>query len=155
MFQFNTAYPDSRFYVSIDDRPLGLFTEISGLEIDIETEDYAEGGNNTFVHRLPGRAKVNNLVLKRGMTTATDFQSWLMDVSLGKIKRRHVTVTMYDASSLPLQSWNFLNAYPVKWSGPQLRVTQGTAAVETLELAHEGIILLANPLPLLATPAAQ
>ena len=59
----------------------------------------------------------------------------------GKFTRRHVTVVMYDAAGTELMRWNFVNAYPVKWIGPQLLATDTAAAVETLELAHEGVAL--------------
>jgi phage tail-like protein len=140
-FSFNTAYPDCLFYVFFDDKLQGAFTEVGGLQTEIDIMEYPEGGNNSFVHHLPGRTKTGNLVLKRGMTVKNDFQKWLIDVSNGKIQRRHISVVMYNLESLELKRWNFINAYPVKWIGPQMRAFQGTAAVETLELAHEGMLL--------------
>ncbi|HEU5383687.1 MAG TPA: phage tail protein [Ktedonobacteraceae bacterium] len=133
------AYPGCRFYVLFDDRAQGVFTEISGLQVEMDMMEYQEGGNNGFVYRLPGFTKVSNLTLKRGLAESNEFYTWLADVSGGKLKRRHVTVVMYDASGTKLRSWNFINAYPVKWVGPQLRASDNTAAIETLELAHEGM----------------
>lgn len=135
----NEAHPGCRFYVLFDDQAQGVFTEVSGLQIEMDVMEYQEGGNNGFVHRLPGFTKVSNLTLKRGMTNANEFYTWLHNVSNGNLKRRHVTVVMYDVSGTELIRWNFLNAYPVKWVGPQLRASDNTVAVETLELAHGGM----------------
>ncbi|HLI71971.1 MAG TPA: phage tail protein [Ktedonobacteraceae bacterium] len=135
------AYPGCRFYVLFDDKAQGLFTEISGLQVEMDVMEYQEGGNNGFVYRLPGLTKVSNLTLKRGMTSSNEFYNWLADVSSGNLKRRHVSVIMYDVEGNELMRWNFINAYPVKWIGPSLRSHENVAAIETLELAHEGVTL--------------
>ncbi len=135
------AYPGCRFYVMFDDKAQGVFTEVGGLQVEMEVLDYQEGGNNGFVHRLPGFTKVNNLTLKRGMSTSNDFYKWCSDIAGGKFTRRHVSVVMYDVEGDELMRWNFINAYPVKWIGPQFQVSDNGAAIETLELAHEGMTL--------------
>jgi phage tail-like protein len=84
---------------------------------------------------------VSNLTLKRGMTSSNEFYKWCADIASGKFTRRHVTVVMYDAAGKELMRWNFTNAYPVKWVGPQLLASDTAAAIETLELAHEGVAL--------------
>jgi phage tail-like protein len=133
------AYPTCRFYVQIDNKIQALFTEVSGLQVEVTVQDVEEGGNNEFVHRLPGRAKVGNITLKRGMTRSNEFLTWLLDVARGQITRRNVTVVMYDVAKKVVVSWNFRSAYPVKWSGPSFKSTSNESAVETLELAHEGM----------------
>lgn len=135
------AYPGGRFYVLFDDKAQGVFTEISGLQVEMDVMEYQEGGNNGFVYRLPGFTKVSNLTLKRGMTSSNEFYNWLADVSSGNLKRRHISVIMYDVEGNELMRWNFINAYPVKWIGPALRTHENAAAIETLELAHEGVTL--------------
>lgn len=135
------AYSTCRFYVQIDSSMHALFTEVSGLQVEVTPQDVEEGGVNEFVHRLPGRAKVGNLTLKRGMTRSNEFLNWLLDVASGKITRRNITLIMYDTRRKPLMRWNFRMAYPVKWSGPQFKSTSTESAVETLELAHEGMSL--------------
>jgi phage tail-like protein len=125
----------------IDGQPQGVFTEVGGMQVEMDVLDYQEGGNNGFVHRLPGVTKVSNLTLKRGMTTSNEFYKWCADIASGKFTRRHVTVVMYDSAGTELMRWNFVNAYPVRWVGPQLLAPDTAAAVETLELAHEGMAL--------------
>jgi phage tail-like protein len=136
------AHPSCRFYVEIEGKTKALFTEVSGLQVEIVTQEYEEGGNNGYVHRLPGRAKVGNLTLKRGMTRSNDFLKWLFDVANGIIKPCNVSLVMYDTSRDSFMRWDFIKAYPVKWSGPQFTSKSTEAAIETLEIAHQGMILV-------------
>jgi phage tail-like protein len=135
------AYASCRFYVQLDGKTEALFTEVSGLQVEVTAQQLEEGGNNGFVHSLPGRVKVANVTLKRGMTRSNEFLKWLMEVASGKITRRNVTVVMFDTSYQAMLRWNFSKAYPVKWSGPQFTAGSSQAAVESLELAHEGLTL--------------
>ena len=130
---------NSRFYVFVDDKEQAIFTEVSGLEMQMEVMEYEEGGNNGFVHHLPGRTKIGRLTLKRGMTCSNDFLNWQMQIASGDIKRRNVSVAVFAASGEELVRWNFDNAYPVKWSGPAFDASGSAVAVETLELAHDGM----------------
>ncbi len=135
------AYTNCRFYVKIDGMTQAVFTEVSGLQIETVVQDYEEGGNNGFVHRMPGRTKVSNLTLKRGITKSNEFLKWYMEIAGGKVNRKHVTVMMYDVAGNALLQWHFIDAYPVKWVGPQFSADGKTMAVETLELAHRGMQL--------------
>ena len=135
------GYGNCRFYVEIGGRTQAVFTEISGLQVEMTTTDYEEGGNNGFVHRLPGRSKVGNLTLKRGLTSTNEFFKWYLDILRGKIEARNLTVLMYGPEGeKELLRWDFRNAYPVKWVGPQFVADGKVAAVETLELAHDGLV---------------
>ncbi len=135
------AYPVCRFYVMFDEKVQGVFTEVSGLQVEMDVMEYQEGGNNGFVHRLPGFTKVSNITLKRGMTQSNEFFKWCASIAGGKFTRRNVSIVMYDTAGEELMHWDFQNAYPVKWIGPQFKASEATAAIETLELAHEGIML--------------
>lgn len=135
-------YPSFRFYVQIDSVTEAIFTEVTGLQVETELMDYPEGGNNGFVHRMPGRTKVSNVTLKRGMSRSNELFKWYINnASEGrsKLDRRHVTIKMYDTAGKELAKWEFLNAYPVKWVGPQLNAGSTNAAIETFELAHGGL----------------
>jgi len=129
-----------RFYVKIDGMTTAVFTEMSGLQVETVVTEYEEGGNNGFVHRLPGRTKVGNLTLKRGVVASNEFFNWYSEILQGKLKYRHVDVLVFDSEGRELAKWSFANAFPVKWVGPQLAADGKNAAIETLELAHEGLI---------------
>jgi phage tail-like protein len=133
------SYPNCRFYVQVDGIMAAVFTEVGGIQVETAFFDYEEGGNNGFVHRLPGRTKASNLTLKRGMSASNDFFKWHAAITRGKIDRRNVSVIMFDAGGKELMRWNLLRAYPVKWVGPQFNATGSQMVIETLELAHEGL----------------
>jgi phage tail-like protein len=135
------AHPNCRFYVEISGIPQAVFTEVSGLQAETMIFEYEEGGNNGFVHRLPGLTKVSNLTLKRGLAASHEFFKWYLEIARGKISRRNVTVVMYDAKGEVLARWDLINAYPIKWIGPQLTSANAALAIETLELAHDGLAL--------------
>jgi phage tail-like protein len=134
------GFANCRFYVQIDGLSQAVFTELSGLQVETAVTEYEEGGNNGYVHKLPGRTKVGNLTLKRGVTNSNEFFKWYLDILQGKLTRKHVDVLMYDTQGNQLAKWSFCNAFPVKWSGPQFAADGKNAAVETLELAHDGLM---------------
>jgi phage tail-like protein len=103
--------------------------------------EYCEGGNNSFTHRFPGPARFSNLSLKRGIVRKNDFYTWFQKIIDGKFEPKNVSLIMYDADGTEVLTWNFTNAYPVKWSGPQFQASAAALAIETLELAYEGMTL--------------
>jgi phage tail-like protein len=131
-----------RFYVEIDGITEAIFQEVSGLDIETEVTDYQEGGRNDHVHRLPGRTKVADITLKNGITTSMELWNWYKQVIQGPpFQRRHVSIIMVDQKSNRTQAWEFQEALPVKWTGPQLNAGQSVAAVQTLKLTHKGLLL--------------
>lgn len=134
-------FPGYRFYLEIGTQKQAVFTEVSGLDLEMEVQEFAEGGHNEAVHRLPGRTRVGNLMLKGGMTASKEFFNWYVQLATGRIKRQNVSLVMYDVAGKEVFRWNFLNAYPVRWLGPQFHAASGTMAIETLELAHDGLSL--------------
>src|SRR3954453_402437 len=90
------AVPNCRFYLQIGDQTTAVFTEISGLQAEMETLDVLEGGENAFVHRLPGRIKVGTLSLKRGMSRSNECFKWFADVASGYVRRQNVSLIIFD-----------------------------------------------------------
>jgi phage tail-like protein len=116
---------------------IGEFRECTGLSAEREILEYTEGGNNDFVHKLPGRVKFPNLVLKRGITDQKKLLMWFWDTRSNP-ELTTVTVTLVDTTGNKARVWSFENAYPVKWAGPNLNAGSDSAATETLEIAHGG-----------------
>jgi phage tail-like protein len=135
----NDVYPNFRFYVDLGDKHVAVFTEVGSLTLETKIEELEEGGNNYFIHKLPGHTSVSNVTLKRGITSNNEFFNWYLDIAQGKIVRRNISITMYDPLHNPVVTWNLQNAYPVKWIGPQFVASAATVAIETLELAHSGL----------------
>lgn len=135
------AYASCRFYVQIEGIAQAVFSELSGLQLEMDVVEYEEGGNNGFVHRLPGRSKIGTLTLKRGITHSNELFKWCAEIAQGKINRRHLSIIMYDSAGNELVRWNFVKAYPIKWTGPSFAADGAAMAIEALELAHDGLIL--------------
>jgi phage tail-like protein len=132
-------YRGFRFRVEIDGIAVAHFSEVSGLQVETETEPYEEGGVNDFVHQLPKRTKFQSITLKRGITDVDTLWQWHQDVVIGKFQRKNGSIILLDEAGEDRWRWNFSNAFPVKWSGPDLRADSNTVAFETVELAHNGI----------------
>lgn len=129
------------FSVEIDDtRSLGDWTKCEGLSVEWDIHEYKEGGVNDFVHRLPGRAKYQNLKLTRPVTSATaDVIAWLKQVSPTQ-GWPNAKISVRDAAGQVVAAWTFGSVRPVKWQGPSLDVGQNQVATEVLELAHNGFL---------------
>jgi phage tail-like protein len=132
----NDPFPTYAFCVLVDGFEAAQFSECSGLEMTVKFDEVREGGENGFVHKLPGRIEYGNLVLKHGMPRGGELQKWCM-----RRDRRKVTVQLVDQKNLtPVMQWVFDDAYPVKWSGPSFKASENAIAIETLELAHRGLV---------------
>ena len=128
------------FRVEIEGLLVGGFSECTGLQVDVELEEYPEGGLNDYVHRFAGRTKYPPLVLKRGLTTSDTLWKWHQDVISGQFTRKNGTIYLLNTLRVPILWWNFKNAIPTKWSGPDLRAATSEIAVESIELVHQGLI---------------
>jgi phage tail-like protein len=130
-----------RFNVVIDGKDsLGDWTKCEGLTVEYDIYEYKAGGINTFVQRLPGRAKYQNLKLTRPVTKSTaDVAAWLSKVR-PDMDRTTAKVAVLDEAGTEIASWSFLAVYPVKWTGPTLDVGQNQVATEVLELCHSGFL---------------
>jgi phage tail-like protein len=128
------------FAVEIEGVVAGGFSEVSGLQVEIETQDYREGGVNEYVHRRAGPVKyAGNIVLKKGIVDQRALWDWCWDALRGKISRRNISIILLDTAGDEKLRWNFEGAYPVKWAGPELRAHANEVAVESMELAHNGL----------------
>jgi len=132
-------YMNFKFKVEIDSVIKGGFSEVSGLQVETELEEVREGGVNDHVHKLPKITKYPNLTLKRGITDSDALWKWHQETVQGKINRKCGFIILCDSAGNEKWRWHFVNAYPVKWTGPDLKADSNTVAVETLELAHGGI----------------
>ncbi|WP_217913369.1 phage tail protein [Miltoncostaea marina] len=134
-----TPDPAARRFFGVDvGETIGWFTEVSGLAMEYEVVEHQEGGVNDFVHKLRGRMKFPNLVLKRGITHEEAFVRWFL-ACREKTERRDLSVTLYGPDLAPIRTWSFAGAFPVKWTGPDLSATAGEVAMESIEIAHQGL----------------
>ena len=135
-------YTSFRFMVEIDDKNVASFSDVSGLGSEIEFEEFKEGGVNEFAYKLLKSVKYSNLVLKRGMIDSDYLFNWYKKILEGKFEARKVEIILKDPKEgNDLKSWSFKNAYPVKWVVSDLNAQGNSILIETLELAHQGMIL--------------
>jgi phage tail-like protein len=132
-------YMNFNFLVEIDGISIAAFHECSGVDSNIDVVEHREGGDNTTPRKLPGMTKHSNLVLKRGITDNSELQTWHASIVKGQIDRRNGSVVLLDRSGTEVARWHFYRAWPAKWTGASLTAEGNDVAIETLELAHEGL----------------
>jgi phage tail-like protein len=133
-------YTTFKFLVEFDAQVVASFAECSGLLVETEFDEVQEGGRNDVRFKLPRATKYGNLTLRRGLTDSEVLWNWHQDVVQGRIRRMGVTVILWD-EALDDQTWvwKLEDAFPVKWTGPDLKADSAAVAIEALELAHHGI----------------
>jgi len=137
-----TYYPPVAFHFKVEigadsaDQDI-RFQEVTGLSAEVSTEEFREGGLNEYAHRLPTGAKYGNLVLKRGFIKDSKVAKWCRDaVENFVFDPKDVAVTLLNEEHEPLVTWNFLRAYPVKWSLSDFKAQENALAIESLELVY-------------------
>ncbi|MBN2440641.1 MAG: phage tail protein [Spirochaetales bacterium] len=158
-------FPAFRFYINLVDSSgqrgaaavssinailgaaLGGFSECTGMDMSMEIYEYKEGGVNDIVHKFPTRASYSNITLRRGLCFNDELWNWHYGFVQYKGRRMDGIITLMNEIGIPVKVWHFKNGIPVNWRGPDLNATENSLAVESLEIAHEGIELY--------TPQAQ
>lgn len=128
-----------RFTVKFDRMPAVGFSDCSGLQAEIETLEYAEGGVNTHTWKLAGRARHGNVTFKRGVIDRLTWD-WFQKIADGAFDARNCTICVKDASGTQdVLEFQLTGAFPVKWQGPELAAGQNNLALESMEVAHQGL----------------
>lgn len=136
-------YPPVGFHFLVEFDKLGTkeqdhqFQSVSGLSVDLETEEIVEGGENRFKHKLPVKTKYPNLVLKRGILIDSEVIDWCRKALENfDFKPVDLTVKLLDQNHKPLMHWKVIHAYPVKWAVEDLSALESKIVVESFELAY-------------------
>ena len=130
----DTTNASFRFVVQIEGKSQAAFTECSVPVIEWEVEEVKEGGLNTFTHQLPGRRKGAKITLKNGVGV-TELFNWYKDSMGEKFVRKNITVSLLNSMKEKVMIWDLKDAYPTKWTGPQLKTSDNSIAIQTLEFA--------------------
>jgi len=116
------------------------FREASGLDSSQDPVEYREGSEGVLTARkLPGLNKYSNISLKRGVTDDAKLWEWRKKAMDGKVERMNGAIVLMDDAGEEKARWNFVSGWPTKWTGPSFNATSNEVAIETLEIAHEGI----------------
>ena len=139
---FSKVVGNYRFMVEIEHLLVASFSEVSGLVVETELEQYNEGGVNEYTHQLPTRTKHVPIILKHGLTDSYELWDWYNDVVQGKIVRRSGSIILFDEQFREFRRWTFNDAFPSKWVGPELNASVSEVAIEQIELVHNGFKFL-------------
>jgi phage tail-like protein len=135
----NDPFKNFNFLVEIDGITQAGFSECTGLLLEVDVVEYREGGEMSAVRKLPGRAKVGDITLKRGITTSKELHEWVESIRNGVANRKNGAIVLLDDARKPVVRWKFVNAFPRKWEGPNLDAKGNDVAIETLTLCCEGL----------------
>lgn len=134
-------YRGFRFLVEIDGIVQGGFNEVTVPDSAQDPIEYRDGSDLPTVKKIPGLIKYGNVVLKSGTTDSLELSNWRKEVEDGKMgnARRNLAVIVLDEKGAPKSRWEFSEAWPSKYDAPDLKATGNEMAIETLEIAHEGM----------------
>lgn len=140
----NAIWPLPKFHFEVkwDDAEVA-FQEVSGLDIETQTIEYRAGNSPVFAPiKMPGLQKMGTIVMKKGVFKSDNaIFDWFAEINMNTIKRKSVTISLLDEEHNPTMVWKVQNAFPVKVSSTDLKAEGNEVAVETLELAFEGLVI--------------
>ena len=132
-------YRNFNFVLEIDGITQAGFSDCTGFGASTDPIEYREGGENKTVRKLPGLTKFNNIMLKWGLTDSRELYDWYREIVDGKINRKNGSIVVRDTEGNEKVRWNFFNAWPTKWDAPDLSAKGNDIAIDSLELAVEGL----------------
>lgn len=139
------TYPLPKFHFRVEwgGSKIG-FTEVTGLDFQVEPIEYREGSSPEYHKiKMPGMHKFSNVTLKRGTFSGDiEFYTWMKTISLTEVERRDITISLLNESHEPVMTWGIKNAFPIKVQASDFKADGNEIAVETLELAHEGLRII-------------
>ncbi|WP_317932316.1 phage tail protein [Halioxenophilus sp. WMMB6] len=137
-------YPPPGFHFKVE--VLGLaandndirFTDVGGLNVELATEEVAEGGENRFLQKYPTSSKYPELTLKRGLLTNSEITKWIKRcIEELNIEPKNIDVKLLNEEHQPLVTWHLVNAYPTKWSTSEFSATNNAVVVESMQFFYQ------------------
>ena len=142
--QSTTTWPMPKFHFQVRwDKAILSFEEVSGLDAEAQPIEYRHGDSPVFsTLKMPGLKKYGNVTMKKGVFKSdTKFWDWFNQIKMNTIKRAPVTISLLDEKGAPTMVWTLANAWPTKIAGTDLKAEGNEVAVETIEVAHEGLTI--------------
>lgn len=141
-----STWPLPKFYFSVDIADVGTdlaFQEVTGLDAEAQIIEYRAGNSKAFsTIKMPGIVKSGNVTLKKGVFVKDNkFWNWFSERKLNLIKRRAITIKLLDQDANPTMTWTLTNAWPTKITSTDLKSDGNEVAVESIEIAHEGVTI--------------
>ena len=142
-----SAYPLTKFHFAVDWGGTNIsFTEVTGLEISTDVIEHSHGASPDFSKlKMPGLRKFSNITMKRGtFKSDNEYYAWINTTRQTEVERRTITISLLDETGAPVVTWKVKNAFPVKVQSSDLKADGNEVAIETLEIAHEGLTIENN-----------
>ena len=132
-------YKNFRFLVEIDGIVQAGFSECSGFGSNVEVVEYREGGEAATVRKLPGKTSYPDITLKWGVTDSRELYDWHLTAVNGKVQRKNGSIILQDDAGLEKIRWNFFNAWPSKYDGPDFSAKGNDVSVDSLTVSCERV----------------
>lgn len=142
--QSTAVWPIPKFHFQVKwDAEVMSFQEVSGLDIEAQPIEYRHGDSPEFsTIKMPGIKKSSNVTMKKGVFKSDNkFWDWFNEIKMNTIKRKPVTISLLDEESNPTMVWTLANAWPTKITATDLKSDGNEVAIESIEIAHEGITI--------------
>lgn len=142
--QSTSVWPMPKFYFQVKwDSEVMSFQEVSGLDIEAQPIEYRSGDSPEFsTIKMPGIKKSGNVTMKKGVFKSDNkFWDWFSQIKMNTIKRVPVTISLLDETGAPTMVWTLANAWPTKITGTDLKSDGNEVAIESIEIAHEGMTI--------------
>lgn len=125
-------------FIGLESHADTRFTDVSGLAVEMGSEEVVEGGENRFVQKYPTRAKYPELVLKRGLLKDSAVWKWIeQNIVDYNIQPSNIDIHLLNESHEPLMTWHVIGAWPTKWAVGDLSASTNAYAVESMQLAYQ------------------
>jgi phage tail-like protein len=142
--QSANVWPMPKFYFQVKwDSAVMSFEEVSGLDVEAQPIEYRHGDSPVYSPiKMPGLKKYSNVTMKKGVFKGDNkFWDWFNKIKMNTIQRVPVTISLLDESGKPTMVWTLANAWPTKITGTDLKAQGNEVAIETIEIAHEGLTI--------------
>ena len=142
--QSTSVWPIPKFHFQVKwDSEIMSFQEVSGLDVEAQVIEYRSGDSPVFsTVKMPGIQKSGNVTMKKGVFKSDNkFWDWFNKIKMNTIARVPVTISLLDETGAPTMVWTLANAWPTKITGTDLKSDGNEAAIETIEIAHEGLTI--------------
>ena len=133
--------PAFYFEVEITGQKTAFFRSVSGLKIETEVIEFQEGGDTGTIRKLAGVTRYANIRLTRAFTGDRSLYDWFATTQKPNPIKVDGRITMFDRHGTRVAAWKFSNGFPAKWEGPEFDASANEVAIETIEIAHEGLVL--------------
>ncbi len=140
----STEWPIPKFHFEIIiDGSKAYFTEVSGLDMESQPIEYRKGNSPQFsTIKMPGMHKYNNITLKRGIfKNDNKLWDWFNNIKMNIVNKKTIIITLLDETKKPVMTWTLSNAWPTKIQATDMKADGNEVAVESIEIAHEGLAI--------------